>query len=76
VATSSGKNISYQTVNAIRKVCINQIPIYAFHPSKINITRNNSVFDNSYMRERLSQIPINKFDHKVVLLNSKYYFVS
>ncbi len=68
-----GKGVSYQIINAIRKVCMNQIPIYAFHPSKINITRNNSVFDNSYMRERLSQIPINKFNHNVKLLNTKYY---
>lgn len=69
----SGKNIDYQVINALRKVCINQIPIYAFHSSKINITRNNSVFDNSYMRERLSQIPIRKFDHKVKFLAQKYY---
>ncbi len=69
----SGKNICYQTINALRKVCMNQIPIYAFHPSKINITRNSSVFDNSYMRERLSQIPINKFEHKVKDLALKYY---
>lgn len=69
----SGKDVSYQIINAIRKVSMNQIPIYAFHPSKINITRNNSVFDNSYMRERLSQIPINKFKHKIALLGQKYY---
>ncbi len=69
----SGNNISYTIVNALRKVSMNQIPIYAFHPSKINITRNNSVFDNSYMRERLSQIPINKFNHKVKFLAQKYY---
>jgi DNA-directed RNA polymerase subunit L len=69
----SGKNIDYQVINSIRKVCINQIPTYAFHPSKINITRNNSVFDNSYMRERLSQIPINKFEHNIKFLALKYY---
>jgi DNA-directed RNA polymerase subunit L len=68
-----GNNIFYPIVNALRKVCINQIPIYAFHPSKINITRNNSVFDNSYMRDRLSQIPINKFNHKIKFLALKYY---
>lgn len=68
-----GKDIGYQIVNALRKVCMNQIPIYAFHPSKINILRNSSVFDNSYMRERLSQLPIFKFHHNIKYLASKYY---
>jgi DNA-directed RNA polymerase subunit L len=71
----SGKNISFPIVNALRKVCINQIPIYAFHTDKINILRNNSVFDNTYMRERLSQLPITKLN-EVKLLNFlplKYY---
>jgi len=71
----SGKNISFPIVNALRKVCINQIPIYAFHTDKINILRNNSVFDNTYMRERLSQLPITKLN-EIKLLNFlplKYY---
>lgn len=68
-----GKDVGYQIVNALRKVSINQIPIYAFHPSKINILRNNSVFDNSYMRERLSQLPILKFNHNIKYLATKYY---
>ena len=71
----SGKNISFPIVNALRKVCINQIPIYAFHTDKINILRNNSVFDNTYMRERLSQLPITKLDEMKLLnfLPLKYY---
>ena len=69
----SGKDIEYPIVNALRKVCMNQIPIYAFHPSKINILRNNSVFDNSYMRERLSQLPILKLNHNIKFLASKSY---
>lgn len=69
----SGKDISHSIINALRKVCLNQIPIYAFHPSKINILRNSSVFDNSYMRERLSQLPILKFKHNINFLASKYY---
>ena len=69
----SGKDMEYPMVNALRKVSMNQIPIYAFHPSKINILRNNSVFDNSYMRERLSQLPIYKLNHNIKYLASKYY---
>jgi DNA-directed RNA polymerase subunit L len=69
----SGKNVCYQTINAIRKASINQIPIYAFHPDKINITRNSSVFDNSELSCHLSQLPITKFNHNIKLLPLKYY---
>ncbi len=69
----SGKDIEYPIVNALRKVSMNQIPIYAFHPSKIKILRNNSVYDNSNMKERLSQLPILKLNHNIKFLASKYY---
>ena len=71
----SGKNIIFPIINALRKVCINQIPIYAFHTDKINILRNNSVFDNTYMRERLSQLPVTKLNRIKILnfLPLKYY---
>lgn len=69
----TGKNVCYQTINAIRKVCNNQIPIYAFHADKIKITRNSSVFDNSFMSCHLSQLPITKFNHNIKFLPSKYY---
>ena len=66
----SGNDVEYSLINALRKVCLNQIPIYAFHPSKINILRNSSVFDNSYMRERLSQLPIFNLKHNINYLAS------
>jgi DNA-directed RNA polymerase subunit L len=69
----SGKDINFPTVNAIRKVCINQIPTYAFHTDKINIVRNSSVFDNTTMRERLSQLPITRIKNEVKFLPLKYY---
>lgn len=69
----SGKNVCYQIINAIRKVCNNQIPIYAFHADKIKITRNSSVFDNSFMSCHLSQLPITNFNHNIKFLPSKYY---
>lgn len=63
----------YQTLIAIRKASINQIPIYAFHPDKINITRNSSVYDNSELSCNLSQLPITNFNHQIKLLPLKYY---
>lgn len=69
----SGKSIDYSIINSLRKVCINQIPTYAFHPIKINILRNSSVYDNSTMKERLSQIPIKRIAHDVKFLALKFY---
>lgn len=69
----SGNDAIYSIINSLRKVCIDQIPIYGFHISKINILRNNSVFDNSYMKERLSQLPIKNIDHDIKFLPLKYY---
>jgi DNA-directed RNA polymerase subunit L len=68
-----GKQLAYPIISSIRKACMNQIPIYAFHPSKIKILRNNSVFDNSYMKGRLSNLPIPKINHGIKFLQSKYY---
>jgi len=69
----SGPYAHHTILNSIRKIAINQIPIYAFHPDKINILRNNSTaYDNSYMRLRLSQLPI-KFFHNTNFLPLKYY---
>jgi DNA-directed RNA polymerase subunit L len=68
-----GKDISYPIVNSLRHVCINQIPIYAFHNDKINIFKNTSVYDNSYMKDRFNQIPINNINHDIKYLSSTYY---
>lgn len=67
------KDICYQTINSIRKVCTKEIPIYAFHHHKINITRNNSVFDNDEMRLYLSQLPIFNINPNVIDLDLIYW---
>ena len=69
----SGNDVYYPFINSLRKACINQVPIYGFHISKINILRNNSVYDCSEMKLRLSQLPIKNINHEVVLLPLKYY---
>ena len=69
----SGNKVTYPVINSLRKICLDQIPIYAFHTSKINIIKNTSVFDNTYMRNRLSQLPILNLENKVKFLPLKYY---
>lgn len=66
------ENINFTILNSLRKISINQIPVYAFHSDKINIFKNSSVYDNTYMKLRLSQLPI-KIDHDINFLALKYY---
>ncbi len=68
-----GKDVNHAIINSLRKVCIDQIPIYALHRSKIKILRNSSVFDGTDMEVRLSQLPIKRVNHNVNLLPLKYY---
>jgi len=69
----SGVDVDYSIINSLRKICLNQVPIYAFHPNNINILRNNSVFDSSEMKLRLSQLPIKRLFHNLKFLPMKYY---
>lgn len=69
----NGKDVNYSIVNALRKVCIDQIPIYALHRSKIKIFKNTSTYDGTELEVRLSQLPIKRVKHDVKLLPLKYY---
>ena len=42
-------------INTIRRVILLEIPTYAFTQKSIEITENTSIYDNDYMRLRLSQ---------------------
>ena len=69
----SGKDVNYAIINSLRKVCIDQIPTYALHRSKIKILRNSSVFDGTDIEVRLSQLPIKRINHNVKFMPLKYY---
>lgn len=53
-----GKDVNHIVINTIRRVCYNNIPIFTYDPKKIKITKNTSVFNNDYLRLRLSNLPI------------------
>ena len=57
-----GKNITYTILNSLRRTIQSDIPIYAF--TKINITKNTSVFNNNYMRLRLENLPVFGLENK------------
>lgn len=69
----SGKEAHYSIINSLRKVCLDQIPIYALDRGKIKILRNNSVYDNTEMEVRLSQLPLKRINPDVIYLPLKYY---
>lgn len=69
----SGKDAHYSILNSLRKVCIDQIPIYALDRGKIKIFRNSSVYDCTEMEVRLSQLPIKRIPNNVIYLPSSYY---
>lgn len=69
----TGKDVNYTIINSLRKVCLDQVPIYALDRSKIKILRNNSVYDCTDMEVRLSQLPIKRIKPNVIYLPLKYY---
>lgn len=71
----SGTDINYTIVNSLRKICMDQIPIYGIPTQKIKILRNSSVYDGTEMRNRLSQLPIKRLQksNNVLFLPQRYY---
>jgi len=65
-----GKNINHIIINTIRRTILTNIPIYAFND--FNFTTNESIFNNNYIKLRLSNMPVwgisNKID-KFILEN-------
>ena len=68
----SGESLNIKHINAIRRVSMDDIPVYAFPAELIKIESNNTIFNNDYMRLRLSQIPILNFDNDLDYLDNKY----
>lgn len=68
-----GKDVNYSIINSLRKVCIDQIPIYGLDRGKIKILRNSSVEDCTAMEVRLSQLPVKRIVPNVLYLPLKYY---
>ena len=73
----SGDKMHYTVVNSLRQACIGYIPTYGFHPDKINIIKKNDdkkpIYDPTYMKCRLSQLPIRNIECNVQYLEQKYY---
>lgn len=69
----AGKEVNENLINVLRRIMLNDIPIYAFAPECIQIEQNTSVFNNDQMRLRLAQIPIFKNKVDLSYLEEKYW---
>jgi DNA-directed RNA polymerase subunit L len=56
--TINGKDINYITLNTLRRVILTLVPTFAFDPENIIIEKNTSVYNNDYMKLRLSSMPL------------------
>ena len=56
--TIKGKDINYIIVNTLRRVILTLVPTFGFDPENITIEKNTSVYNNDYMKLRLSSMPL------------------
>jgi DNA-directed RNA polymerase subunit L len=65
----SGKNIDYVVVNTIRRYILTYVPIYIF--TNFNFKKNTSVFNNNYLKLRLSNMPIWGINNNLITIDNK-----
>lgn len=51
-----GQNIDYVVLNTLRRSIMSYIPNYAF--TEFNFKKNNTIFNNNYLKLRISNIPV------------------
>jgi len=69
----SGKNVNSILVNTLRRGSLLLVPTYGFCRESILIEKNTSIFDNDYMRLRLSQLTIPNLKYDTFNLPNKYW---
>lgn len=69
----SGSMVNCCLVNAIRRSILDFIPTYASMEETIYIEKNDSIYDNDDMRDRLSQMTIPNININIPYLEDKYW---
>lgn len=59
-------------INTFRRIALEHIPTYTFNPENIKITNNKTIFDNDYMRLRLSQLIYPNIKNPIYTLDEKH----
>jgi len=58
-----GSDINYIILNTLRRVILSYIPNYAF--TEFNFKKNNTIFNNNYLKLRISNIPVWGIDNNL-----------
>jgi len=53
-----GSGVNHVLLNVLRRIILEDIPSFAFNKDNIDITKNTSVYNNDYMRNRLENLPL------------------
>ncbi|CAH6421753.1 DNA-directed RNA polymerase [uncultured virus] len=69
----NGSTVNTSLINTFRRLSLDSIPTYAFVDDLIQIEENTSIFNNDYMRLRLSQITIPKINVPFAYVPDKYW---
>lgn len=69
----SGNDVNNILMNTYRRVCLDEIPTYAFCQDLIKIEANTTIFNNDYMRLRLAQLPILNTECDIIDLEPKFW---
>jgi DNA-directed RNA polymerase subunit L len=64
-----GNNIDYVLMNGLRRTIYTDIPIYAF--DEINIDINTSIFNNTYLKNRLKNMPVYGIENDITFYNEE-----
>jgi DNA-directed RNA polymerase subunit L len=68
-----GDDIHGCTLNSLRKVCTDQVPVYAFSEDGIKVLRDSSVFDSTELKMTLCTLPIFNINYDVKYIPYKFY---
>jgi DNA-directed RNA polymerase subunit L len=64
-----GSDINYIILNTIRRSILSYIPNYAF--TEFNFKKNNTIFNNNYLKLRLSNIPVWGIENNLEIFTPK-----
>lgn len=68
-----GNDINTVITNTLIRVSLDDIPTYAFPEDAMTIEYDDSIFNQDYMKLRLSQLPIFNIENEMFYLSPKYY---
>jgi DNA-directed RNA polymerase subunit L len=69
ILSFTGNILNNVIMNTLRRTIMELIPTYAFDKSDIDITKNTTIYNNDYMRLRLSHFPIIGIDNDIETIN-------